>query len=109
MRWPIVFRGEILTQFYVVTKGAVVAQYPRGALLLGPGDFFGERALLEVSPSEATVRCMVSPTTVLAVPAARLRELIAGDPALAELVKARVEARRAELVDRDLARRVRAN
>jgi CRP-like cAMP-binding protein len=69
-------KGSPGDAFYVVYQGKVAVRLPRMVLLsrtvatLGPGDFFGESALVSAAPRNATVA---------AVEPARLFTLIASD------------------------------
>jgi NADH dehydrogenase len=82
-----VFRqGDLGDRIYIVLAGKaeVVRQGPRGEQLLahiGPGEFFGEMALLGSAPRNATVRC-VEATTVLGIPKREFGLLAANLPGL---------------------------
>lgn len=97
---PVIFRGEILRDFYVIKQGAAVAQYKVGrnvsTVTLGPGDFFGERVLLG-DVSDVTVRAIVDGTIALAVNAEDVRRSLDAEPALMELMRGRMAARMAAL------------
>ena len=52
----IIHEGEPGDQFFVITRGAVeVTRAGRHVAELGPGDYFGELALFDPSPRNATV------------------------------------------------------
>jgi len=64
-RHYIVRQGEIGTGFYIVIRGrARVVRNNEEIDMLGPGDFFGELALLDQSPRSANVQA-VEPVTCL--------------------------------------------
>jgi len=74
----IVRQGEPGDRFYVVRSGMVqVLRDGRPLATLGPGEAFGEIALLLDVPRTATVRA-VEPTELLALNAADFRDLLAG-------------------------------
>jgi NADH dehydrogenase len=82
-----VFRqGDLGDRIYIVLAGKaeVVRQSPTGDQVLaqiGPGEFFGEMALLSSAPRNATVRC-VEATTVLGIPKKEFGLLAANLPGL---------------------------
>jgi CRP-like cAMP-binding protein len=43
------------TEMFFIISGSARAEYDRGAIQLGPGDFFGETALLTSTPYDCTV------------------------------------------------------
>jgi voltage-gated potassium channel len=47
--------GEQGTEMFFIISGSARAEYDRGAITLGPGDFFGETAVLANNPYDATV------------------------------------------------------
>lgn len=69
-RYTVVRRGEHPEAIYFIDQGRVVMRVGERRVVLGPGSFFGELALLEGRPREATV---------ITLTACRLLELDAGD------------------------------
>jgi voltage-gated potassium channel len=47
--------GHTGTEMYFIVSGSARAEYERGSMPLGPGDFFGEGAILTGEPHRATV------------------------------------------------------
>ena len=88
----VLFReGEDSSELFVILEGmvAIVQGYggpdERVISVHGPGRFLGEVNLLTDQPSFTTA-AVTEPGEVLAVPAARLRELAGQEPALAEVL-----------------------
>jgi len=58
-------KGETGGDFFVILEGSARVEAPEGRRMLGPGEFFGEIALLDNGPRTATVvaatamRCLV--------------------------------------------------
>lgn len=78
----IVRQGQIGTGLYVITDGEVrVVRGTDELARLGPGEFFGELAVVDQQPRFASVQA-VEPTTVLAVASWDLLALLEKDPAL---------------------------
>jgi hypothetical protein len=76
----IVREGDVGDRFYVLaTGGAEVSVAGRVVRQLGPGDVFGEIALLRDIPRTATVRAS-GPTDVLAIERAPFLEALTGQP-----------------------------
>jgi CRP-like cAMP-binding protein len=79
----IVRQGQIGTGLYVLVEGeAVVVRGSTELARLGPGDFFGEMAVVDQQPRMASVRAE-SPTRCLAIVSWDLLKLLEEDSALA--------------------------
>ncbi|MBI4422519.1 MAG: cyclic nucleotide-binding domain-containing protein [Elusimicrobia bacterium] len=85
--------------FYIVHTGRVAVQIKKGwfswrktVTTLGPGDFFGEMALLSSDPRSATV-ATVEPTRLFVLLQADFQYILKENPAFAEEV-GRIAARR---------------
>lgn len=79
----IVLQGQVGTGLYVILDGR--AKVVRGSQELaefGPGDFFGELAVIDQMPRSASVQA-VTPTRVLALASWDLLDLLESDPKLA--------------------------
>jgi NADH dehydrogenase len=79
-----VFReGDLGDRIYIVLAGKAEVVKGAGPVLaeIGPGEFFGEMALLGSAPRNATVRCKEA-TTVLAIPKREFGLLAANVPGL---------------------------
>lgn len=101
----IVRQGEASSTAYFLLDGRTVASRDdgHGELVLevhGPGDFFGEIAALSGVPRTASVTAEL-PTTLLALEAAELRQLLA-DPAMSRLLRATAAERLARMQLSDL-------
>ncbi len=79
----IVRQGEVGSGFFLVVSGAVrVVRDGETIARLGPGEFFGELALLDGEPRLAAVLAE-SPTTCLAISAWEFEALLESQPRLA--------------------------
>ena len=77
---PIVTAGEVGDSFYVVLDGAVEVETTVGAhRQLGPGEAFGEIALVRDMPRTATVTA-IGPTELLVLGRAAFLEALTGQP-----------------------------
>ena len=84
-------RGEPGDCMYFVVEGEVELELLPGPVYLGPGQFFGEVALLTGDPRNATV-VAARPCTLLALDIVDFHELLARQPELARII--REEAKR---------------
>lgn len=69
--------------FFILAGEAVVRRRGRKVATLGPGRFFGELALLDPAPRDATVTA-TSPLTVGVLAARAFRAIVGDVPALSE-------------------------
>jgi MFS family permease len=92
-RATVVVQGEPGDTFYVVVDGSLEVHVD-GSLVrtLGPGDVFGEIALLRDVPRTATVSA-TTPTTLLAIRRMDFLAAVLGSPASAETVEHLVSSR----------------
>ena len=93
----IVRQGEIGDRFYVVGKGAVEVIREEGGrstalATLGPGEYFGEVALLKDLPRTATVRAL-EPTDVLAIGRGDFRAVASHLGAFRQQIEGRLDER----------------
>jgi CRP-like cAMP-binding protein len=80
-------------EFYVIVEGHVeVLQGGEVVNTLGPGQFFGEVALLGHATRNATIRA-ATPVRLLLLPARSFRSLIGRDPAIFDQVVDALEQR----------------
>jgi len=80
---PIVRQGEVGAGFFLVVSGAArVIRDGDEIARLGPGEFFGELALLDRQPRIATVAAD-GPTTCLAIASWEFEQLLDEQPRLA--------------------------
>lgn len=93
-RYTVIRRGEHPEAMYFIDQGRVVMRVGERRVVLGPGSFFGELALLEGRPREATVITLTA-CRLLELDAGDFHRLIGGDPALRRnlLAEARERAR----------------
>ncbi|WP_137392111.1 cyclic nucleotide-gated ion channel [Rhodoligotrophos defluvii] len=94
----IIRKGEIADCMYFIASGTVAVQLDGKAIELGPGDFFGEIALLGRRVRSATIRA-VTACEFLVLDAADLDRLLAKNPSLAEAFHATARARLGETFD----------
>ena len=79
----IVTKGDTGDAFFVIITGkAVVRRTGRRNVPLGPGDFFGEMALLDGAPRTATVEA-TSEVEVMLIPRSAFRKMLRSEPAIA--------------------------
>ncbi len=79
--------------FYVLVDGAAaVTSGERTLATLGPGDFFGERAILGDGRRTATVTT-TEPSRVLVMFGTEFRRLVEAEPAIARAITASVQER----------------
>jgi CRP-like cAMP-binding protein len=96
----IVRQGEAGNQFFVITTGsAEVTRDAHHVASLGPGDYFGELALFDPAPRNATVTA-TSPTTLVSVSRNSFRELLGEVSSLRDALLAGMAARLHELDQR---------
>lgn len=80
-------RGRPGSGLFVLEEGRATVEAPEGTRELGPGDVFGERALLgEDIERTARVRALTD-VRCLAIPRAELERLIADHPAVGEQLR----------------------
>ena len=108
----IVRRGEPAHSMYFIAAGEVEVELTDANVTLGPGQFFGEMAVLRKSRRTANVRAMQA-TKLLALDAFDLHTLIQRNPEIGrqieEIAQSRVEfaqpARQGDLIDAEIANR----
>lgn len=84
-------------EFFVICDGkAIVSREGHDVATLGPGDFFGELALLHPGPRNATVTAETKVEAIV-VSAQELRSLLEGAPGLTYKLLAGMAARLQEL------------
>lgn len=89
---PIVLKGDRARSMFVIASGEVEVELPGGAVRLGEGQFFGERAMFENASRNATVRA-TQPTRLLVLEKEDLHRLLARNPQLRARVRSIALAR----------------
>jgi cAMP-dependent protein kinase regulator len=93
----VVHQGEAGSQFFVITTGSAdVSRDGQVVASLGPGDYFGELALFDPAPRNATVTA-TEPTTLVSVSRNTFRELLGEVGSLRDALLAGMAARLHEL------------
>ncbi len=91
-RAVIVRRGERGDCMYFIASGEVEVRLRPGTVRLGPGEFFGEIALLTGGPRNATI-VAAQPCTLLTLDIVDFRQLLGHQPELARVVGEEAERR----------------
>jgi len=91
-RYTIVLRGEPGDAMFFIVSGEVEVQVQPQAIRLGPGQYFGEVALLREVPRTATI-VSVTECELLVLSAADFRRLLQEYPALRESIREVAEHR----------------
>ena len=96
-------QGGVGDSFYIVSSGKLSVSVKSGFFspskkiaVLGPGDFFGEMALLDRSPRSATVECEEDSSLFILL-ADHFDEAVKGNPAFAADIKNLAAGRKFEL------------
>ncbi|MDR3682631.1 MAG: cyclic nucleotide-binding domain-containing protein [Geothrix sp.] len=96
-------QGEVGDTFFVVQQGSLAVSVRKGKLslskkiaTLGPGDCFGEMALLHEAPRNATVAC-TSASRVFVLPASHFKAVLKQNPEFAKEINDLANARQFEL------------
>jgi CRP/FNR family transcriptional regulator, cyclic AMP receptor protein len=93
----VVHQGEAGSQFFVITAGSAdVTRDGHVVASLGPGDYFGELALFDPAPRNATVTA-TAPTTLVSVSRNTFRELLGEVGSLRDALLAGMASRLHEL------------
>lgn len=88
----IVHRGEPADAMYFIASGRVEIELQPNPVIMGPGDFFGEMAILTHSPRSATVRALTA-CRLLVLDARDLNHLLDHSPRMAEQIRTVAAAR----------------
>ena len=93
----VIRQGEAGSQFFVIATGGVrVSRDGQPVATLGPGDYFGELALFDPGPRNATVTA-TAPTTLVSVSRNPFRELLGEVSSLRDSLLAGMATRLHEL------------
>ena len=96
----VVKQGASGDRFYLIKKGKVeVLRSGKKVAALGPGQFFGEMALLFKQPRSATVKCSAR-CVLFSLGNADLRRVMRKNPQVGRQIKKIAEQRRLELEQR---------
>ena len=87
-------RGERGDCMYFVASGELEIRGRPASISYGPGDFFGELALLTGDPRNATI-VATKPCTLLSLDIVDFRQLLGRQPELARIINAAADLRRA--------------
>lgn len=94
-RFVVVRRDEPGDSMFFISEGEVEVRLPRQPVRLGQGGFFGEMALLDRLPRNATI-VTTQPTTLLVLYASDFYEIAAHIPSLVAAVEKEAHRRRQE-------------
>jgi CRP-like cAMP-binding protein len=90
----VIAEGAAGYEFFIIEEGtAEVVQDGEGIRTLGPGDFFGEMALVGLAPRRAASVLATSPLRLLVMHGLHFRELEARQPDVARRIRATVASR----------------
>lgn len=84
-RYTVIRRGEHPDAMYFLHQGQVAVRHQARRIVLGPGSFFGEMALLEGRPRQVSVVTLTA-CQLLELQAGDFHRLLAGDPGLRRAV-----------------------
>lgn len=84
-RYTVIHRGEHPEAMYFIDQGRVIMRLDDRRIVLHAGSFFGEMALLEGRPREASVVTLTA-CRLLELQASDFHRLIGGDPTLREVL-----------------------
>jgi CRP-like cAMP-binding protein len=97
---PVVSEGDVADAFFVVTSGSLgVERGGHQVATLHTGSYFGELALLDPAPRNATVRATGGPASVVRISQSSFRAALDQTPALRDAIMQGM-ARRIHQLDR---------
>lgn len=99
--------GDPGAGMFILCEGTIAIELRSGTLELGPGDFFGELAVLDPSPRDATI-VSTTPVELLVIGRRRFWTLMEGSPTIQRKVLVGLARRLHELDARDTAARLAA-